>query len=201
MIILRKIFCAIAHQRLHHFLIGIFGREKEVRVLSSPHIYGFSPVNPVGVHDNPASLGLTEDPRQPHHRNPPGGYDILQHISRSHAWQLVRISHQNQCHLVRKGFQKIVHEHHIYHGALIQNQHVAFQGMFLVFLIPFRGLVFQKPVNGLCFHACGLGHPFRRPSGGRRQQNPAARHLIGGNNAFHRGGLSRSRPSGQHHNF
>ena len=201
MVILGKVLRAPAHQRLHHFFIGVSGGEKEIRILPAPHIDGLSPVDPVGVHDNPAALCLPENPGQPDHRNPPRGNDILQHVSRAHAGQLVRVSHQDERHGIRQGLQEIVHEHDIYHGALVQNQHVALQRIFPVLLIALRRLVFQQPVNGLRFHPGGLGHPFRRPSRGRSQQHPAARQLISGNDAFYRGGLSRARPAGQRHDL
>ena len=38
----------------------------------------------------------------------------------------------------------------------IHNQHIALQGVILVELVARRGLVLQKPVNGLCFHTAGF---------------------------------------------
>ena len=70
MIIAGQILCTELNQRIHYFLIGLSPGKKEIRLLSATQINGFAFVDPMGVHDDPASLRLPEYPGQPYNRDP-----------------------------------------------------------------------------------------------------------------------------------
>ena len=101
MIIPWKILRTISYQSFHYLFIALLPGKKEIRIFPAAHVNGFSPVDPMRIHNDPASLRLPEDPGQTYHRDPPGINDILQDISRAHTGQLIRISHQDQGHMLR----------------------------------------------------------------------------------------------------
>ena len=172
--------------------------EKEIALSSVTDIGHLPAVDPVCVHDDPARPRLPKDPAEAHHRKLPGINDIPKDIAGSDARELVNISDQDQCHSVRDRLQKIIHEHDIDHRALIHDQDIALQRVFLILLIPLRRFYFQEPVNGFCFHPSGLRKAFRRASGRRCQQDLRACHAKGCDNAECGRCLSRARPSGQY---
>ena len=201
MIVSRKVLRTIPDNCIYDIFICFLPGKKEIRIFSAPHVYPFAFIDPVCIHNNPASLCLSEDSCQAYHRNFPGRNHVFQHISCTYTGKLIRVSHHNQRHMLRDCLQEMIHEHNINHGAFIKNQHIPFQWLFLVFLIPLRRFVFQKPVNGLCLHSGCLRHSLCRPSGRCSQDNLTASRFVCLNNSQCGCCLSSSRSSGQYHHF
>ena len=192
-----EVFREIFYHQIRRLLRRLLCREKEIGVLPAPQVDGLAPVDPVGVQDDAAALGLTENFVQAKGGNDTGIQKIRQHISRAHAGKLIHISHQNQCHGIGHRLQQIVHQHDINHGALVHDQHIALQRMRFIFLIPLRRLELQQPMNGLRLHAGGLGEPFGSPACGRRQKHLRPRLPKSRDDPQSRGGLAGARPTGQ----
>ena len=78
----------------------------------------------VGIHHNITVRSLSENLLQLYHWKHSALYDIAQHISRSHAWQLVLIAYQydpgSGCHSKKQG----MHEKNIHHRHLINDDHI-----------------------------------------------------------------------------
>lgn len=53
-----------------------------------------------------------------------GGEDIPEYVSRTYGRKLILISYQNQLNAVRKRFQQMIPQKRIYHGKLVDDQHV-----------------------------------------------------------------------------
>ena len=128
--------------------------KKEIGISSIADIRHDSLVNPMGIHDNPAGLCLTENAGQLDDRKAFAVNQIPKYISCSDRGQLIYVSDQNQRHAVRHSLQQIVHQHDINHGAFINNQHIALQRVLLISLITFRRLDLKQAVDGLRLHPC-----------------------------------------------
>ena len=151
----------------------------------------------MGVHDDPAGLGLPEDPCQAHHRKTAGINDVPQDISRAYTRQLVDIPDQDQGHRIRNCLEKIIHEHDVDHGTLIHDQDIPPEGILFVFLITFRRLGFQQPVDGFGLDSRRLGETLCRPSGRSSQEDPGAGFTESRDHPQRRRRFSRARPAGK----
>ena len=89
-------------------------------------------IDGMGIHDNGAVIPLSENFRQAHLGHHAAAKDILQHRSRPHSRQLVRIPHQNYTAAHRHRLQKMAHQHDIHHGHLVQDNHIRFQRLILI---------------------------------------------------------------------
>ena len=96
MIISWQIRLTILDNGIYHFLITFLGGKEKVSIFTAPHINTFPFIDPVSIHDDSASLCLTENPGQTYYRNTSGINNVSEHISRSDTWKLVNISHKNQ---------------------------------------------------------------------------------------------------------
>ena len=81
--------------------LGLHIHEKEIACCAVADIRQFPLVDPVGIHDDPAGLGLPEDPCEPHHRKALRVDDVPQHVSCPDAGKLVDVTDQDQGHGVR----------------------------------------------------------------------------------------------------
>ena len=99
MIISWQISLAILDDGIHHFLIALFSGKEKVSIFTASHVNAFPLIDPVCIHDDSTSLGLTKNPCQTHYRKAAGINNISEHIACSNTWKLVDISHQNQRHL------------------------------------------------------------------------------------------------------
>jgi len=104
-IIVGKIIFYQSDNLLHHFFRIFFFYIEEIRVFSIGNIWKFSFINGMCVHDDPAALGLSENPGQPNHRKHTGINNVTQYVSRANGWKLIDISHQNQPHTFWNGFE------------------------------------------------------------------------------------------------
>ena len=164
MIVFRQIALHQFHDLTDNsFRILIF-HEKEISAFSITDIRHLSFIDPVGIHDDTAGLSLSEDSRESYHRKCHWIDHIPENISGTYRRKLVNVSHHDKSHGRWYRFKKWVHQYNVYHGALIYDQHVTLKGTFFILLITLRRLKFKKPVNSLCLHPCGLGHPFWRTS-------------------------------------
>ena len=92
MVIPWEVFFAILNQRCHSFFVCLLFRKEKVGIFAAPHINSFPFIYPMGVHDNTASLGLTEDPGKTHHRDPLRIDHITEHISGAYTWKLINVT-------------------------------------------------------------------------------------------------------------
>ena len=158
----------------------------------------------MGIYHDVAFSCLPEDLGQHHHREAAGFNDILKDASRSHAGQLVLVSHQDQPGAGQHGFEKRVHQGQVHHGHLVNDENVCIQGIFFISLEPAFSFAlrasayFQKPVDGGRLISGGLCHPFGRSSGRRGQKDRHALAFKEPDHGIDGGGLSGSRSSGQH---
>ena len=140
----------------------------------------------MGIHDNVALRRLPEDPGELYHRELSGPDDVPEHISRTHAWQLVHVSHQDQSGADAHGLQQRRHQLQVHHGHLIDDDHIRLQRIvFIAFemhgRLPDRPVIgitstrhavdLKQAVNGLCLVARGLRHTFCRSARRGRQQH------------------------------
>ena len=201
MIIAWQILRDILHYQVRRFFRSLLRGEEEIRIPPAADIDRLSFVNPVRIHDNPASLCLAENPLQLYNGNAAGCNDIRKHISGADRWKLIHISHQDQGHIIRNRFQEIVHQHDINHGAFIHNQHIPFQRILFISLVSVWRLDFQQPVNRLCFHAGGLREALCRTSGRRSKNNPGTGFPVCGNDSQCGCRFPGSRAAGQNKHF
>ena len=165
----------------------------------------FSPVDPVGIHDNIALLRLAKDSLQLHHREFPRDKQISQHLSRTHTGQLIHIPHQNQTCAGGDRFQQRLEQHHVHHGHLIDNDDVRLQRIGLISLKAYfpgiivreRTVQLQHTMNGSGLIPCGLCHSLGRPAGGCCQKNIQPSGLEISDHHIDGRGLAGAGPSGQ----
>ena len=133
------------------------------------------PVDPVGVHDDQALLGLAENLRQPHRRQLSAAEHVAEGKAGTHRGKLVRITHQNQPLSLGDGLEQGIEQFYIHHGHLVHDHRVRFQG---VILVPdeehFPGVLidagFQQPVDGGGVLPRYLRQPLGGPACGSGQQ-------------------------------
>ena len=102
-------------------------QEEKVRIFPVGQIRETSGINGMGTQDNPAGLSLTEDTRQSDNRNTTAGDDVEKHVAGPDTGQLFRISNQDHPHRQWNGFQQLVHQKQVDHGAFIDQKHISLQ--------------------------------------------------------------------------
>ena len=121
--------------QLHHVLVdhrhAVAFQKKEVPALViQPDL--FPPVNPVGVHHDVALSRLAKNLLQPYYGERLRNDQIVQHLSRANAGELVDVPHQNQSGARTDRFQQCMKQGNVYHGHFIHDDHVRFQRVVLV---------------------------------------------------------------------
>jgi hypothetical protein len=150
--------------------------EVGIRVCSA-HVRDLSPANPVGIGDDPAVRRLPEHFGEAHGRHHAALDQVTEHGARPHGRKLIHVADQNQPGAIRNRPRKGVHQRHVHHRGLIDDQKPAGKRVGLVAgEAPGCGVDLQQSVDGLRFQARGLGEPLRRPSGRGAQQ---ALHALG----------------------
>ena len=157
----------------------------------------------MGVHDDVGFRRLAVDAVQPHHIEAAAAYHVPQHIARTHARQLVRISHQDQVGADAHRLQQGVHQTDVHHAHLIDDHAVRLQRhLFIPFEVhaaPVAAVLLfigrcagdlQQTVDRLRVASRGLRHPLRCPSRGRRQQDLRPLALKIADDGIDRRGLS-----------
>ena len=81
----------ILHDQIRRLLGRLPPRKKEIAVPAAAYVGPLSPVDPVGIHDDPAALGLAEDPGQLHDRDRPAPDDVREDIAGADRGQLVHV--------------------------------------------------------------------------------------------------------------
>jgi hypothetical protein len=112
-------------------------------------------------------------------------------IPRPDGGKLIHVADHDQSGGLRKSPEQGVHEQHVHHRGLIDNEKIAVQRVILIAQELSRCRIdFQQAVNGLCFQPSGLGEPLRGPAGGSAQQTL---HSLGSQDhqdRVHQGGLA-----------
>ena len=143
-----------------HLFRFFYLHKEEVGLLTVAGVGELSLVDGMGTHDDAAGLCLPEDTGQPDDRNLFGIDDVTKHVPGTHTGKLVDVAHQYKAHIRRQSFHQVVHQDDVYHGTLVHNERISFQRVFVIALVTIFRVVFQKPVDGLCFHTCRLAHSF-----------------------------------------
>ena len=100
------------------------------------------------------------------------------------------------------GLEEVVHQDGVYHGSFVDDQEVAFQRGFIVFLeASLLDTVIQQAVNGFGLVAGGLAHSLGGPARGSRQQkfDPGLGEDF--EDGIDDGGFAGPRPPGNHHHL
>ena len=119
-------------------------------------------VDLMGVDDDHALAGLTEDFRQPDYRHHIRINHIPEHIARAHGRQLIGVAHQHQPRARPQRPQQRAHQKDIHHGHLVHDNHLCVQR---IVLVPGKALplaaVFQQAMNRPRLAAGRLAHALR----------------------------------------
>ena len=163
-------------------------------------------VDPVGVHDNGALLGLAENLGESHPRHHMAAQQVVQHVARPHGGQLVRVAHQHQAAVPPHGGQQGGHQGHVHHGGLVHNDGIHPQGVVLVLgkgQLSGVGvhLGLQQPVDGVGILSTGLAHALGGSSRRSGQSSLQPQVVKEGQHAPQRGGLTRARTSREEHHL
>ncbi len=155
------------------------------------------------IYDNVALACLPENLFQHHHMVCAGCDQVLQNAARTHAGQLMDVTHQNQPRSHADCPKQGVHQVNIHHGHLINNNQVCLQRIFFIplksCLIPVlcrRPRQLQKPVDRQRLIPCRFRHPLCRTPGRRRQKNLHVFRFKITDDRIDGRGLSGSRTSG-----
>ena len=187
---------------LDHPLWVAFLDKVEIRarmVIDDGH---FAAVDAVRVADDVAFLGLAKNLRQAHHRYFGGVDNVAEHVARPHRGQLVDVADEHHPSVVGQGAQERVHQHHVDHGSLIDDQGVELEAVVVApFELPLARLKFQQPMNGLGRSPARFAQPLGRAARGRAQRNRETPFLQKAQDAPRDRGLARARPAGQHQHF
>ena len=106
MVIVRQVLLYQLYNSWNRGLCILIFYKEEIRVLPIADIWHLSLIDAMGVHNDTAGLCLSEYPRKPNNRKRSRIYDVSQHISRTHTWQLIYISHHDKAHSRRDCLQK-----------------------------------------------------------------------------------------------
>ena len=174
---------------------------EKVGILSIADVGEVALVDSVGIGDDTATHCLAEDAGETHDGNPLGVDDVTEHVSGSDAGQLVDVAYKYQAHVDGNGLQQGVHQNDIYHGALINNERTAIQGVFVIPAISLGRVVFKKPVDGLRLLASGLTHSLGGSSRGGSEEDAQSHGLQGGDDSDGCGGFASPRSSSQNHDL
>ena len=167
----------------------------------------FSFVNPMRIDNNIALLRLPENFLQADDREHLAGNQICQHLSGTHARQLIHVPDQNQPRPRADRLQQRLKQVDINHRHLIDDNHVRLQR---IVLIPFKARLFaafrhrpgqlKHPVDCPRFVASCLRHPLRRSSGRRREVKIQPFSFKIPDNCVDRRRLTSARSTGQNQN-
>ena len=121
-------------------------------------------VDPVGVDDDQAPLGLAEDLGRGAPPRPPGADEVGEHAPGPDRRELVDVAHQDQPAVVRHRLEHVVGEDRVEHGRLVDDQQVAGERVLAV-AVELAGLrvELEQPVEG-----GRLGARWPRPGAWRR---------------------------------
>ena len=121
--IVRKSFFYQLQNQIFYLVSISPHHEKEVLALLINDQF-LSMIHPMCILDNLTFFLLTKNLCQSNNRNQIALNHIPQHIPRSDRRKLIRISNHNQPRMFRNGSKKRPHQKHIYHGHLIDNNHI-----------------------------------------------------------------------------
>ena len=153
--------------QIGQILLGASAHEKEV-AFHVAQLRGLPVIDPVGVHDNQALLGLSENLRQPGHRQLFTPEHITEGEARPHRRQLIRITNQNQALALGDGLQKVVQQLNVHHRHFVHDDGIGLQGIVLVLRKVHLPCVlidpsFQKPMDGGSLLPGNLAHALGSP--------------------------------------
>jgi hypothetical protein len=125
-------------------------------------------VDAVRVHDDSACGGLPEHLGQAHHRDGSAGDHVSQDLAGADRRQLIDIADDEQGRLVRDRFDQRIHQQHVDHRGLVDNQQIAVEWVGVVAPeAAALGIDFEEAVDGLGLQAGGLVHALGGAAGGR----------------------------------
>ena len=203
--IFRQSFDTKLGNGLHHCLRCTSAHEEEIPILGGQN--GQLPlIDRVGVHDDEALPGLSEDLRQGDGMHHAATNQVGKEISRSYGRELIRVADQNQVRLLRQGFKQAVHQEHVHHGHLIDNQRITVQRLALVALkghLPCfgRDLRFQESVDGGCITSRQLRQAFCSATRRRRKEGLSLQTVKERQYSRQRRGLACTGAAGQNHDL
>ena len=156
-------------------------------------------VDPVRAGDDPAGRRLAEDLGQPHHRHRPRTDQVRQHLAGPNRRELIHVAHHQQGGRCGDRPGQRVHQLHIDHGGLVDDQQIAFQGVIGSAPEPAGARIdLQQAMDRSGLEPARLAHPLRRPPGGGRAQD---RYPLGGEDGEdcpHDRRLADAGPAGDH---
>ena len=104
----------------------------------------------------------------------------MQNLSRSHAWKLIHISHQDQSRPMQDRFQQRLQQKQVHHGHLVHYDHIRLQRVVRIFLklcaapavvVRYTPVQLQQAMYCPRLISGGLRHPFGGSPCGCRQQD------------------------------
>ena len=174
---------------LRRFGLQHLSGEEKVRVPAAKNRH-FTVIDPVGVEHDHAAFILPENIRQANGGHHVAVQDVLEHVARAHAGQLIRVAYQNDAGAGQHRPHEPPHQGHVHHAHFIHDQAVAFQRIVLAAgKSAAVAAVFQQAVDGLGFLAGGLAHALGGAACRRAQENVVVL-LQQGQNAADDGGLA-----------
>ena len=98
----------------------------------------------------------------------PDADHVRQHVARADRGQLIDVAHEDAAPLVGTARSSVVHQQHVHHGSLVDDQQVAFQRLAPIALEPaVPRIELQQPVDRLGLRARRLGQALGRSPRGR----------------------------------
>ncbi len=129
----------------------------------------------MGVHDDLALARLAEDLGEADDRDGAGVDDVGQHLARAHRRQLVDVADEDDRRVRRHGAEQRVHQRHVDHRHLVDDEQVARERVRLLPLEPARLRIdFEQAVDRLRLDAGRLRQPLGRAARWRAQREPDA---------------------------
>jgi len=134
----------------------------------------------VGAGDDLAGGRLPEHFGQANDRHHSAIDQVPQGIPRTDGGKLIHVADHDQSRGFRQGAEQGLHEEHVHHRGLIDNEKIAVQWLIFIALeLARRRVDFQQAMNSLCLQAGGLRETLGSPSGGSAQQTL---HSLGSQN-------------------
>ena len=128
-------------------------------------------IDAVGADDDPALCRLAEHLGQTHHRHGAGLDDVGEHLAGADRGQLVDVADDQQRRALGHRLEQRVHQQHVDHRRLVDDQQVAVERMLAVSLeTAALGVDLEQPVDRLGLDPGRLGHPLGGAAGRRAEQ-------------------------------
>ena len=156
----------------------------------------------MGIADDFALGGLTENFGQFHNRHNAGTDNVCKHVARAYRGQLVHVAHQHKRCAKRHGLEQVIEEQGVHHGGFVNHEEAAGEGIVLIAgKAVFLGAVFQQTVDGARFATRCFRHALGGAACGGGQQNAGAHLAKEFDDGIDDGGFARAGAAGEHHHL